>query len=135
MGSFGKVWLVKCKLDSKIYAMKVLIKDHLTLKGQIRNSCNEQAILKKFRFKPIIAQLRYSFQNDSKLFIVTEYYENGELFYHLKKLKHFDIATLRFFVSEVVCGMEQLHDQKIIYRDLKPENIMLDSQGHAIIVD
>jgi len=53
--------------------MKVLIKDHITLKGQIRNSCCEQNILKLFRFKPYIAQLRYSFQNDSKLFIVTEY--------------------------------------------------------------
>jgi len=73
MGSFGRVYLVKCNRDDKIYAMKVLLKDQVTLKNQIINSINEQKILKQVLDKPFISQLKYSFQTEQKLFLVTEY--------------------------------------------------------------
>lgn len=73
MGSFGRVQLVKCIRDDKIYAMKVLLKDQVTLKNQIINSINEQKILKQVLDKPFISQLKYSFQTEQKLFLVTEY--------------------------------------------------------------
>jgi len=58
MGSFGKVFMVKCQVDYKIYAMKILLKDHLTMKCQIRNSWSEQNLLKQFRNKPFMPQLK-----------------------------------------------------------------------------
>lgn len=94
--------------------MKVLIKDQVTLKSQIQNSLNEQKILKLLIGKPFISCLRFSFQNDEKLFLITDYYENGELFYHLKKLKFFDTDVLRFYLAEVLTGMESMHDLHII---------------------
>lgn len=72
MGSFGKVYLVKCNRDEKIYAMKILQKDQVTLKNQIINSINEQKILKLVLNKPFISQLKYSFQTEQKLFLVTD---------------------------------------------------------------
>lgn len=53
--------------------MKVLIKDQITLKTQINNSLNEQNILKLIVGLPFISQLRFSFQSEEKLFIVTDY--------------------------------------------------------------
>jgi len=82
--------------------MKILMKDHLTLKGQVKNSIYEQKILKQFTGKPYINQLKFSFQTENKLFIVTDYYENGEMFYHLKKLKYFDTEVLKFYLPQVV---------------------------------
>uniref|UniRef100_A0A183DYD7 Non-specific serine/threonine protein kinase n=1 Tax=Gongylonema pulchrum TaxID=637853 RepID=A0A183DYD7_9BILA len=38
-------------------------------------------------------------------------------------------------LSEIVCSLEHLHRQGIIYRDLKPENILLDSRGHVKLTD
>lgn len=35
----------------------------------------------------------------------------------------------------MLCGLEHLHAQGIVYRDCKPENILLDDNGHVRISD
>jgi len=38
--------------------------------------------------------------------------------------------AMKFYVSEIICGLEYMHSKNILYRDLKPENILLDREGH-----
>lgn len=38
-------------------------------------------------------------------------------------------------LMQVLCGLEHLHVQGIVYRDCKPENILLDDAGHVRISD
>lgn len=59
----------------------------------------------------------------------------GELFYHLHNLGRLAEDQARFYISEIVCGLEYLHTLDVIYRDLKPENILLDLDGHVKITD
>lgn len=47
----------------------------------------------------------------------------------------FELVRARFYAAEVVCGLEHLHQQGIVYRDCKPENILLDDYGHVRISD
>lgn len=47
----------------------------------------------------------------------------------------FELLRARFYAAEVVCGLEHLHQQGIVYRDCKPENILLDDYGHVRISD
>lgn len=35
----------------------------------------------------------------------------------------------------MLCGLENLHFQGLVYRDCKPENILLDDTGHVRISD
>lgn len=51
------------------------------------------------------------------------------------RLKRFDEPMSKFYASQVVLGLEYLHNLDIIYRDLKPENILIDNKGYIRIAD
>eukprot|EP01130_Rhizamoeba_saxonica_P008780 TRINITY_DN3556_c0_g1_i1.p1 TRINITY_DN3556_c0_g1~~TRINITY_DN3556_c0_g1_i1.p1 ORF type:complete len:274 (-),score=57.29 TRINITY_DN3556_c0_g1_i1:33-854(-) len=84
---------------------------------------------------PFLMRLYYSFQTEDKLYLVMEYVNGGELFYHLQKEKKFSLERTQFYTAEIVLGLEYLHQNNIIYRDLKPENILLDNTGHIKLTD
>ncbi|ETO30835.1 serine/threonine-protein kinase Sgk2 isoform beta [Reticulomyxa filosa] len=79
--------------------------------------------------------LRYAFQTEAKLYFVLDFYQGGELFFHLRKVKRFTEPQARFLVAEVGCALGHLHSLDIAYRDLKPENILLASTGHICLTD
>lgn len=39
-----------------------------------------------------------------------------------------------FYISQIIQGLEHLHQKRIIYRDLKPENVLLDNDGNNFSV-
>lgn len=43
--------------------------------------------------------------------------------------------NMEFYTAEVLCALEHLHSNMIVYRDLKPEHVMIDYQGHCKLVD
>jgi len=133
-GSFGKVVLAKKKDNKKLYALKILNKSKVKLQNQIDHTLSERAILEKIDH-PFIVKLKYAFQTPEKLCFVTEYMPGGELFYHLRKNKFFNEDKARFYIAEIILGIEYLHKLNCIYRDLKPENILLDREGHIRLTD
>ena len=42
---------------------------------------------------------------------------------------------MTFYLAEVLCAIEHLHENLIVYRDLKSEHVMIDSEGHCRLVD
>jgi len=79
--------------------------------------------------------MHYAFQTEEKLYMVMDFMNGGELFYHLNKERTFNEERIRFHVAEIILAVETLHKSGIIYRDLKPENILLDSEGHIRLTD
>jgi len=64
-----------------------------------------------------------------------DYYNGGELFFHLQKHRRFSETLTKFYAAEIYIALKYLHSKKIVYRDLKPENIILDKQGHIKLID
>ena len=133
-GSFGKVMQVRKKDNNKIYAMKVLRKDAIIARKQVAHTRSEKAILQKIDH-PFIVNLHFAFQTDKKLYMILDYVNGGELFFHLKKEGKFAEPRVRMYSAEIVLALAHLHSFGIVYRDLKPENILLDSDGHICITD
>ncbi|CAM9547943.1 unnamed protein product, partial [Heterosigma akashiwo] len=136
-GAFGKVMLVRKeggRHTGRIFAMKVLRKSLIAEKGQIEHTKIEFRIFCAIRH-PFICRLRYAFQNDEKLYLVTDYYCGGSLFYHLRKAQRFGEDRARFYMAEILSALEHLHKNQIIYRDLKLENVIMDQEGHLAITD
>ena len=134
-GSFGRVFKVKIKDDTsqKIYAMKVINKNLLIRKKQLKYAVGECSVLKKCDC-PFIVKLYYSFQTLENLYMVEEYCPGGDLEYHLK-INLLEEEEAKFYISELILAIEHLHDLNIIYRDLKPENILIGEDNHIILAD
>jgi serine/threonine protein kinase len=133
-GKFGKVFLVLKEDSSELFAMKVLQKKFLKQTNQNQQTLTERNILANSDC-PFLAKLFFSFQDKNRLYLVMEYLQGGELFFHLTNESTFSEPRARFYISEILVGLEFLHSQGIIYRDLKPENILLDSKGHVRLTD
>jgi serine/threonine protein kinase len=133
-GSFGKVFQVKKKDTGKIFAMKVLRKDTIIERNQVAHTKAERSILEKIQH-PFIVNLNYAFQTPEKLYMILDFINGGELFFHLKKEGRFSEERVRLYVSEITLAIEHMHKLDIVYRDLKPENILLDMDGHITITD
>lgn len=136
-GAFGKVMMCQKRTGEdagEIYAVKVLIKSVIAEKKQVEHTKSERRILMEISH-PFIVRLRYAFQSEEKLYLVTDYYNGGSLFYHLRKSRSFPEDRARFYGAEIMLAIEHLHQHGIIYRDLKLENILMDHLGHIALTD
>ncbi|TNV78858.1 hypothetical protein FGO68_gene7118 [Halteria grandinella] len=133
-GTFGKVFMVRKKDTNQVYAMKVLKKEQIASRNLRVKTKAEREILEKIK-NPFIVDLHYAFQTEEKLYFIMDFLNGGELFWHLRRDMKFSEKRARFYAAEIVCAIECLHANGIIYRDLKPENIILDSTGNLKITD
>src|SRR3989338_4082443 len=134
-GSFGKVFLVRGKDDSNaFYAMKVLRKDKVVARKQVAHTMTERGVLERIQH-PFVVKLHYAFQTAEKLYMILDFVNGGELFFHLKQEGRFSESRTRFYVAELTMALAHLHRIGIVYRDLKPENILLTAAGHIAITD
>ena len=133
-GSFGEVLLVKLKANNKYYAMKILIKKQVKLRHQEVHTKTERDLMVKINC-PFIVNIKFAFQDEFKLYIITEFMQGGEMFFHLHKEKKFSNEKTRFYIIELILAIEFLHKNNMLYRDLKPENIMIDANGHIKLTD
>ena len=120
-GSFGKVMLVKYRRDGRKYAMKILKKKAIIARNQVEHTKAERKILESLQH-PFLMTLRFAFQSSEKLYFVLDYYQGGELFFHLKNQRRFPEPIARLFVAEIALALGHLHSLGVVYRDLKPEN-------------
>ncbi|KAI1107591.1 kinase-like domain-containing protein [Jackrogersella minutella] len=136
-GTFGQVYQVRKKDTGRIYAMKVLSKKVIVQKKEVAHTVGERNILVRTATSesPFIVGLKFSFQTQNDLFLVTDYMSGGELFWHLQKEGRFDEKRAKFYIAELILAIQHLHNNDIVYRDLKPENILLDANGHIALCD
>ncbi|CAG7940886.1 unnamed protein product [Penicillium salamii] len=135
-GDVGKVYLVREKKSSRLYAMKVLSKKEMIKRNKIKRALAEQEILATSNH-PFIVTLYHSFQSEDYLYLCMEYCSGGEFFRTLQTRPGKSISedAARFYAAEVTAALEYLHLMGFIYRDLKPENILLHQSGHIMLSD
>ncbi|KAK7416370.1 serine/threonine protein kinase, AGC [Neonectria magnoliae] len=135
-GDVGKVYLVREKKSSRLYAMKILSKKEMIKRNKIKRALAEQEILATSNH-PFIVTLYHSFQSEDYLYLCMEYCSGGEFFRALQTRpgKCIPEEDARFYAAEVTAALEYLHLMGFIYRDLKPENILLHQSGHIMLSD
>ena len=133
-GGFGKVWKVKLKRTKEIFALKEMSKVKIIDRRSEESIINERKLLAKLN-NPFIVNMYFSFQDFSNLYLVLDYLNGGDLRYHIAKNKFFSESQTKFFLSNIIIGLEYIHSKNIIHRDIKPENLVCDLNGYIRITD
>jgi len=133
-GKFGFVYLSRDKQTKFIVAIKVLFKrqiEEFKTQNQLRREIEIQAHLRH----PNILRLYGYFYDDSRVYLVTEFAKQGELYKILQEAGRFDERTTARYLASIASALEYLHSKGVIHRDLKPENILVDGNGELKISD
>ncbi|KAM9333469.1 rhodopsin kinase GRK1b [Pholidichthys leucotaenia] len=137
-GGFGEVYACQSRATGKMYANKKLDKKRLKTRKGYEGAMVEKRILAKVHSRFIVS-LAYAFQTKTDLCLVMTIMNGGDLRFHMynvdEKNPGFDEKRACFYTAQIICGLEHLHQHRIIYRDLKPENALLDDAGHVRLSD
>ena len=71
--------LARHKNESKMYAIKVLQKQAIMKRNEVKHIMSERNVLLKNIIHPFLVGLHYSFQTQDKLYFVLDYVNGGEV--------------------------------------------------------
>ena len=74
---------------------------------------------------PNIIRLYGSIEDESNIYLVLEFAENGTLFEYSRNKGKLSEKESIFFFIQAVRAIDFLHKNNFIHRDLKPENLLL----------
>lgn len=134
-GAFGEVAVVKERNTGKVYAMKILNKWEMLKRAETACFQEERDVL-VFGDRRWITNLHYSFQDDTNLYLVMDYYCGGDLLTLLSKFEDkLPEEMARFYITEMILAIESIHSLHYVHRDIKPDNVLLDANGHIRLAD
>ena len=130
--------MYRAELDvgNQFYAIKSIRKDRIAKKDAISSAFIEFQVLKETTHQ-FLVKLEYFYQTQERLYFVMPFIGGGQLSSVLKKQpnQRFDERQIKFYMIQLVHGLQYLHNNNIMHRDLKLENLLLDEQGYLKIAD
>lgn len=100
--------------------------------------CNEARILNLFTHENIIKFEELIQSEEFQCFmIITEYFESIDLKeFTQNAAQNYDITKLQSIISQILSGLEHIHQNKTIHRDFNVTNILINTQENRIkIID
>ncbi len=131
-GSYGAAILVELRSNpQQKFVIKEIVIGHLKDVEQAAAK-KEAEVLHQMQHSNITMYVE-SFVENSKLFIVMEYADGGDLATAIAKRKRANTLLpenelMRIFV-QICLALKHVHDHNILHRDLKSQNIFLNSKG------
>ena len=133
-GGYGQVYLARKKDTKEVCALKILNKKLLFKLNETNHVLTERDILTTTRSEWLV-KLLYAFQDPESLFLAMEFVPGGDFRTLLINTKYLRSAHARFYISEMFCAVNALHELGYTHRDLKPENFLIDAKGHIKLTD
>ena len=131
-GKFGKVFLGIHEETKEKVAIKQIPKSK---EIEIKSIYSEINIQKRL-IHPYLCKLHCIIETNDYIFIVNEYCSGGEIFKIIsEEVDHFEESQACKIFTQILSGLEYLHNNYICHRDIKLENMLFDEYGDAKLTD
>lgn len=136
-GAFGKVYLGTHKLLNTQVCLKRGDKQATYQQDGSGNDnlMREFYYLREFRNHPQITKLYEVIFTENSVYMILEYYPNGDLFEYVTSQHHLCFDTALKIFTQLVGAVYYLHKSGCCHRDLKLENVLLDKHHNAKLSD
>ncbi|QLI71351.1 Cytokinesis protein sepH [Metarhizium brunneum] len=132
-GAFGSVYKAFNWSTGEAVAVKQIKLVDLP-KSELRMIESEIDLLKNLLHDNIVKYIGFVKATDC-LNIILEYCENGSLHSILKAYGKFPENLVGVYMTQVLLGLQYLHDQGVIHRDIKGANILTTKDGTVKLAD
>lgn len=133
-GNFGKVKYARNLETGQSFAIKILEK-HRILDLNITDQIKREIGTLKLLRHPNVVRLHEVLASKSKIYMVLEYVDGGELFDIIASKGKLSEAQGRKLFQQLIDGVSYCHSKGVFHRDLKLENVLLDAKGNVKITD
>ena len=97
------------------YAIKIIDKFFVQRNKAMEAVVRERSIMDRLR-SDMVVQLRFTFQDEKKLYMGMDLCENGDLFEQLQIRKPLPLEAARFYAAEMVQILEYIHGEGVMHR-------------------
>lgn len=134
-GSFGEVWLAKDVHIDKEVALKILPSDFGTIAKQLEEAKNGKKVSHKNLLEIYYADVAQTSDGTIVTLIAQAYQKNGTIVNNLNAHNFLPLPKLLKILTDILLGLEYLHNGGVFHNDIKPSNILLDEHGNGILSD
>jgi len=121
-GTYGQVYLAKCKQTNKMIALKQLSMDKVKFKD-FKRELNYSYFLSAH--PSIVSTYAVAFTAQSKWVFAQELCTTGDLLDSINPGRGIGEQATKTVIRQVVQALSFMHSNKLCHRDVKPENLLL----------
>ncbi|NP_001315860.1 CBL-interacting serine/threonine-protein kinase 9-like [Malus domestica] len=133
-GTFAKVKFAKNMETGQCVAIKIVHREQVLRNKMIEHIKREISTMKLIKH-PNVTQMFEVMASKTKIYIVLEFVDGGELFDEIAKNGRLKEDEARRYFQQLINAVDYCHSRGVYHRDLKPENLLLDSYGVLKISD
>ncbi|KAL0547713.1 hypothetical protein IC582_012137 [Cucumis melo] len=133
-GTFAKVKFAKNVENGDYVAIKILDREKVLRHRMVEQIKREISTLKVVKH-PNVCKIYEVMASKSKIYIVLEYVDGGELFDKIAAKGRLKEDEARKYFHQLINAVDYCHSRGVYHRDLKPENLLLDSHDVLKVSD
>ncbi|KAG8391989.1 hypothetical protein BUALT_Bualt01G0245000 [Buddleja alternifolia] len=133
-GTFAKVKFARNTDTGDCVAIKIIDRDHILRHKMVEQMKREISTMKMIKH-PNVLNLFEVMASRTKIYIVLEYVDGGELFDKIAKYGRLKEDAAKRYFQQLINAVDYCHSRGVYHRDLKPENLLLDKYGILKVSD
>eukprot|EP01084_Bolivina_argentea_P283652 485866_1 len=125
-GNYYVLRRCKRKSDGGLVAIKIITKKNLETED-LQGIDNEINMLRQLTH-PNIGNLHDIYESRTKICLVLDCCDGGELFDHVIDRGHFAEKQAKKTFAQACTALQYMHSKHIVHRDIRPENILFETK-------